>query len=141
MSNTNQKICAGRTFHLATPPKGTPHLWIILTDINYENCGGGVITETVAIVNLTTKRSSSDTTTILDVGDHRFIKCETVVDYAYAMVVEVNQIKKYIETGYSRFDDDCSEDLLDAIQKGVLESPYTPEDVVDYCQECFRDYW
>ncbi len=61
MNKMSQRICAGRTFHLSTPPTETPHLWIVLTDVDYNNSGEGVIIETVAIVNLTTKRSYSDT--------------------------------------------------------------------------------
>lgn len=122
------KIYAGKTFHLPTPPAGKYHFWIAATDPDG-------IPEKFVMVNLTTKRSNSDTTVILDSKDHRFINHETVVYYLDARFVEVSIIQKAIREGISSFDDDCSNEVLERIQLGLMQSPFTPNKIKMYCRE------
>ncbi len=56
----------GETIILPKSLEETPHLWVILTKPH-------IPTKEVIIVNLTTKRDLSDTTVILNKGDHAFI--------------------------------------------------------------------
>ncbi len=51
-----------------------PHLWIVLTEPTGDPAQ-------VVVVNLTTRIPTSDATVVLNVGDHKFIKRETVVYY------------------------------------------------------------
>lgn len=127
------KFCAGKTFHLPTRLEEKRHLWIVVTDPDG-------IPEKVVIVNLTTLRHNSDMTVTLDRGDHRFIKHQTVVNYASARFVEVIKLQEAIKVGLSTFDEDCSDILLEQVQFGILESPFTPNNIKKYCRECFCDF-
>ncbi|MEH2262386.1 hypothetical protein [Nostoc sp.] len=133
MSVMGLKIYAGRTFHLPTPPAMKPHLWVAMTEPD------GTPEETV-IVNLTTRHPNSDTTVILDSGDHRFIKHETVVNYADALFTKIVSVQNAIKNGLSSFDDDCSSALLERIQIGLLQSPFTPKKIKSHCKKCFGGF-
>ena len=127
------KIYAGRAFHLPTSPATKPHLWIVTTEPEGNP-------EEVVIVNLTTKRANSDITVILDSRDHRFIRHQTVISYADALFTKVVAVQDVIKNGLSKFDDDCSDNLLERIQLGLLQSPLTPKKIKKYCGECFRNF-
>ncbi|MFN6558616.1 MAG: hypothetical protein RMY28_002265 [Nostoc sp. ChiSLP01] len=133
MSAMGLKIYAGRTFHIRKSSASKPHLWIATTEPDGTP-------EQVVIVNLTSRHANSDTTVILNNTDHRFIKHETVVYYADALFAKVAAIQDAIKNGVSSFDDDCSDALLERIQLGLLESPFTPNKIKDYCKECFRNF-
>jgi len=133
MSAMGLKIYAGRTFHVRKTSTSKPHLWIAITEPDGTP-------EKVVIVNLTTRYPSSDTTVILNIGDHRFIKHETIVFYADALFAKVTAIQDAIKNGISKFDDDCSDALLERIQLGLLESPSTAKNIREYCREYFKDF-
>lgn len=124
------KIYAGRTLHLPKSLASRPHLWIVITEPNDTP-------EEVVIVNLTTRHPSSDTTLILNTTDHRFIEHETVVYYADARFAPVTAMQNAIRSGVSSFDEDCSGALLERIQLGLFQSPFTPNNIKDYCKKCF----
>lgn len=91
----------------------------------------------LVIANLTSRKQGSDTTTILDVGDHAYIKHETVVYYADARLATVEGIEKIAQFPDYGFHDDCTDELLRRIQQGVLNSRYTPKKIKDYCKNKF----
>jgi hypothetical protein len=107
-----------------------PHLWIALTDPAGDP-------PQVVVVNLTSRRPNSDTTVVLQIGDHRFIKRETVVSYADARLVDSDVLETYAKTPGNRFDDDCSEALLRQIREGLLNSRFTPRKIKAYCAARF----
>ena len=67
---------------LLKPGQQTEHLWVLITSVDPKS--GQAL-----MVNITTRRPHSpDTTTILNVGDHPFIKNPSVVFYADARLVD-----------------------------------------------------
>jgi hypothetical protein len=132
MASMGLKIYAGKTFHLPTPPSNIPHLFIVVSPPDFIVNSLNQLVESVVVVNFTTKKSGKDDTVVLMPQDHRFIRHETVVSYRDARFVEVSRICDYITQGTSRFDDDCSDDLLEKIQDGLLVSPFTPNKVKKY---------
>ncbi len=86
-------LCAGDTFLLPKFIGGLDHLWVIL--LNPEQPSG----ETV-MVNLTTKKfSHQDMTTVLNIGEHPFIKHESIVNYGDANLVKANLIEQSFNMG------------------------------------------
>ena len=83
----------------------------------------------VVIANLTSRKQDSDTTTLLSVGDHPYIKHETVVHYADTRLATVEGIERIAQFPGYGFHDDCSKELLESIQQGVLTSRYTPKKI------------
>lgn len=104
-----------RTQHLyvvLTPPEGSPPM--------------------AAVVNLTSQKSYSDTTVVLQQGDHPFIDRATVVNYGGAHIVNVERLKQEIDkegtAGYP-----FEPEILKTIQDGIQQSPFTPRGIKKYC--------
>lgn len=124
----------GTTFHFRKDSHSSPHLCVILT--NPENINDVL---TVVFVNVTTQRSTSrgsDSTVILNTGDHHFIKHPSVVSYKDAQFYSAQKILRYINEEKC-LDDDLEENILKKIQQGLLESRNTPYEIVQYCQYKF----
>jgi hypothetical protein len=104
------------------------HLWIVIT-------AASTWSEDVIIVNLTTKRQNSDTTVILKLGDHSFIKHDTVVSYADARKVAKSSIIDRVRKRYFEPSDDFTDDIIQKIQRGLLISPHTPKYVKKFYKQ------
>lgn len=99
-----------------------PHLWVVAAQKNSQ----------ILIVNLTSRRASSDNTVILDPGDHPFIKHETVVNYAGSRIVDTAQIQKAIEEGNANPDIRFTQEVLERIQEGIELSEFTPLRIIEF---------
>lgn len=71
----------GDSFMLPKPGHETEHLWVL-------NTKPDPATHEAIMVSVTTQRPHSDTTTILHVGDHPFVRKPSVIHYADARVVD-----------------------------------------------------
>lgn len=125
MASMGTRIYAGRTFHLPSDLTDEMHLYVAITGSE------GYPEETVVIVNFTSEgsRKSYDTTVTLDIGDHRFIKHGTVVNYADAEIATVDYVQRAVKSGLSSFDEDCSDELLETLQQGALDSDFTANEI------------
>ncbi len=94
----------------------------------------------VVLVNFTSLRKGSDTTVVLDKGDHPFIKKRTVVDYRWARIKGVRDLKALVKNGDATPDCPCRSDILKRIQDGVLRSPDTPIEVKKFYEERFGEH-
>lgn len=123
-------VYAGRSIVMPKPGRHQrEHLWIVVTDPIGDP-------PTVIIVNLTTARLGSDRTVVLHTGDHPFIKHETVVNYADAREAPANKIAQLLDfPGYAH--SDCEPGVLALIQDGVIESPFTPNNIREICEDLF----
>ena len=121
----------GDTFLLPKSAYATEHLWIIVTEIDPQS-GSAVC------VNVTTKRDDSETTVVLNIGDHRFIKHESVVRFGDAREMKIDLVEKLLSGRPSQFvgvlHDPCSEKLLARIRQGLLDSPMTPKEIKRKCK-------
>jgi hypothetical protein len=121
-------IRSGVCLLLPKPDKyAKDHLWIVLTDPHGDP-------PEVVMVSLTTKRPGSDPTTVLEPGDHPFVKHETVVSYADARIVQAGALVAILALRRDARNDDCSDGLLARIRQGLLDSPFTPNKIKDYCR-------
>ena len=122
----------GDTFLIPKTARDTEHLWIIVTEIDANN-GNAVC------VNVTTRQSYSDTTLVLQVGDHSFITHESVINYSDAREMPIPLVEQALQTRTSRFvcepRDPCSASLLNRIQKGLITSKQTPKDIKARCKK------
>lgn len=122
------KVYAGRTFMRANAPGQTPHLWIVLTEPSGDPA-------TVAVVNLTSEAPDKDTTVRLSRGDHAFIRKPTVVFYAMGDILKVSDIEADVQAARATFHDDCSEDLLETVRQGALDSTFTRRRLKAYLKD------
>lgn len=109
------------------PGTETPHLWIIVTVP--EAASGRAV-----MVNLTTQRPHSDTTVVLNTGDHPFVRHSTVVNDSDARFVDVRQLELGVRAGYFTAQATCTGPVLERIQAGIFASRFTPMKIQIYCR-------
>ena len=115
-------LTIGDTVMLPKPGHEKKHLWALITAPDPES--GDAI-----MVNLTTQRPHSDTTTIIQPGEHPFVDRPTVVFYADARVVNVNTLEEGLRQGVCRQNAPLSAELLRCIQDDLFVSDFTPDKI------------
>ena len=120
----------GRAILLSEPPLYKPHLWFVLTDPDGSS-------ETAVAVMLRTATKFTDTTLLLNTGDHPFVHHESSVHYSTARYFSVASILAAIKTGRCHLREDASPELLERLRKGLLDSPYTVNAIRDHCRRIF----
>jgi len=124
----------GDTFYCPTPNNDTPHLWIVLTDANADN--------KAVCVNLTTRQSDSDCTTICQCGEHPYIKHESVINYRAAKWLDLTEIDRALTGGiksmpFSKLDA-CTAAFLLRVRCGLIKSKFTPKGIKSDCQPLWQ---
>jgi hypothetical protein len=84
----------GEAYMLRKPGQQTEQLWVLVT--------GAPDNGQAIMVNITTLRERSDTTTVLGVGDHPFITRPSVVFYADARPVDPGDLDRAVAAGCGR---------------------------------------
>lgn len=107
----------GDTYMLPKPGQETEHLWVLITNPDPE-------THEAIMVNITTLRPHSDTTTILNVGDHPFIQKPSVIFYADARIVDTGLLDAAVLRGAYRGHATFQAPVIARIQAGVTASPH-----------------
>ncbi len=109
----NVGLSIGDTFLLSTPPNNY-HLFIAiaLTSSRKYLC-----------VNVTSYSSNSDTSCVLNLGDHNFIKHKSVINYGDAREIEATTIANLINSDSCTSKGTVSTSVLSRIQQGGLKSP------------------
>jgi hypothetical protein len=123
---------SGDAFLLPKSSADTEHLWIIVTEVDAVN-------SKAVCVNVTTRRPHSDLTAILKVGDHPFIKHESVINYQDAREMPIDVVEQALATGTTQFVciqlDPASEDLLKRVRQGLIDSKLTPKGIKAHCRK------
>lgn len=114
----------GQTILLPKPGQETAHLWVVLTA---PDAAGNVV-----MANFTTLRSHSDTTVVVNPGDHRFINHASVIHFADTRLTSASSVEAALASGIYPRHDDCTTILIDRILAGALASPYTPGKIKNY---------
>lgn len=104
------------------------HLWVVVTKPSKTS-------NEVIIVNVTSKKQHSDTTTILTSENHKFIKHDSVINYSDARILKHEEIIKRANNRLIETREEFDDDILEKIQKGLLESPRTPRDIRNFYTE------
>ena len=115
-------LTVGDTVMLPKPGHEKEHLWALITAPDPES--GDAI-----MVNLTTQRPHSDTTTIIQPGEHPFVDRPTVVFYADARMINVKILEEGLRQSLVRQHAALSGELLQRIQKGLFVSRFTPNKI------------
>jgi hypothetical protein len=122
---------SGDSFLIPKTGGSTEHLWIVLTDPDVD--GKSVC------VNITTQQNHSETTVVLNKGDHPFVQHASVVYYTDARILDLNLVQQALETKTTMFacvlHKPCSQDLLKRIREGLLKSRQTPKKIKAVCEK------
>jgi hypothetical protein len=112
----------GDCFLLPKPGRETEHLWLVITNPD-------PVTHDAIMVNVTTRRPHSDTTTILQVGDHPFVQKPSVIFYADARMVDTRLLDAAVQRGAYQPHVPFLTPVLRKIQQGLLSSGFTPKKI------------
>lgn len=121
----------GDTFLIPKKVDQVEHLWIILTEPDPR-------TREAACVNISTLRDSSEKTVILRVGDHKFVRHDSVIFYADARILDLSKVEELLNKPQGLFvcsiHDPCSPDLLKKVQEGLLKSRRVKKEIKEFCR-------
>ena len=123
-------VYAGRSLLLRETAIAMPHVWFILTDPH------GTPPRVVAVM-LRTARHYTDTTVVLMVGDHPFVRHESSVHYSSARYFTVSALEHAHRLGRCSLQADMSRALLANARDGLLRSPFTVNAVREFCRGRF----
>ena len=112
-------LALGDTVLIPKPGQDNSHLWALVTAVNPQS--GEVI-----IVNFTTQRPHSDTTVVIQAGEHRFVDRPTVVFYSDARFTKLASLEAAVNQAIAGQHDALDPALLKRVQAGLLKSPLTP---------------
>jgi hypothetical protein len=87
------------------------------------------VTHEAIMVNVTTQRPHSDTTTILNVGDHPFVQRASVIFYADARMVDIRLLDAAVQCGAYQAHAAFQPAVIQRIQAGLLASGLTPKKI------------
>ncbi len=106
-----------------------PHLWVAITAPDADHM--------IVIVSLTTLRFDRDQTTILQPGDHPFVRHETAVLYSDTRIVDAQRVESMLQDGMALRHQPCPAETLLLIQQGALVSPFTPRKIIQFCRRAW----
>jgi hypothetical protein len=111
---------------LLIPTGGKNHLFAIIT----EKCPQGEH----LIVNVTSVNAgiSHDTTCILDIGDHPFIRRQSYVEYRRADIVSAAHMTKMVDSRVYQTSADISANVLQLLCDGIEDSPFVKRRILNY---------
>lgn len=106
------------------------HLFVIILDCEEH-------TRNTIIVYVQTVRSPKvDRTTILNPGDHDFIKHESHIEYRQAQIVSVDSLDQKVLEGTAQPMAPMKYDVFKRICDGIMKSSFTPVEV----REMYSDH-
>jgi hypothetical protein len=115
----------GDSFWVQTAHEPVEHLWILISKPN-------PLSHSAMWINVTTARSWSDRTTVLQHGDHPAVRHESVINYRGAKLVDLVKLEGLIQAAQARNENRCPSALLSRIQSGVLASKFTPRKIQNH---------
>lgn len=97
------------------------HLFVVIHDAKQTS------DNTILIPMCTIQRGYNDLTTVLDPGDHDFVKKPSYMKYSSSRI----KTKAWIDSNGRKREPPVGEDLLLRIRRGICASDQTPKDIHD----------
>ena len=111
-------LSVGNAFLIPTPPNNREHLFIIIAIDKNSNAA--------LLVNITTPKINCDSSCFVNIGEHPFLKYNSVVNYADARISPISNLEFNIKKGIIKKHSRASKGLLKKIRKGALTSNDIP---------------
>ena len=115
-SSTGPTLTIGSAF-VNQNPSSPEHLWIVVAVTKEGNA---------VIFNVTTTRPGCDATCPIVVGDHPFVKHDSVIAYGRGQLVTPETFAVLQKAGCS-MERAASVELVNRIREGAMKSPFTPQ--------------
>lgn len=120
----------GDTFLTGDGEEDNFHLWVVVTPANE----GEVVT-----VCVVTAHKRSERLVVLNIGDHPFIRHESVIAYHFSKIRMVSDIEELLGKGIAKKREPVTPELLNRIQAGLVDSDFTPNYVRAFYREVSRN--
>ena len=121
-------LAIGDTFLLPKKADSKEHLWIVITE---ERDGLAVG------VNLTKVRDGCDMTVVVNPGDHPFVNCQSIALYQDSRMLNLKSLEELFKRQTQNFTCSthakCSDIFLKRLQGGLIGSPFTPNEILEFC--------
>jgi hypothetical protein len=78
---------------------------------------------------------------LLNVGDHPFIKHESVINFSDARELNIEELEKLLQAKthfVCKQLEPCSEALISKIQQGLVASKLTPRGIKEHCRRVWK---
>ena len=112
-----------------SPIDENPHLYFILTmPLQRDE------EEKVLIVNITTVKIRGEKYT-LNVGDHKFIKQKSYLNYLKAEEISVEKLRQKLRQGKMKIKETVDTNTVKFICEGLRESRYSTKRAINFCKE------
>ena len=105
------------------------HLFVVILECNEHS-------EKTIIVNIQSAEGKFDRTTILQIGDHEFIKRVSFVNYRLARIVTKSDLDGLAKSKKAKPKQPLSEEVFQRLCEGIMKSPFTSLEV----RELYEDY-
>lgn len=117
------------TFTIYNPDHGTTPFFIILSIIEKNT--------RIFAVRIAPKKENSDTSCVLDKGDHKFIVIPSIIDYEHPIIPEIKILKQLLDSGSDKIrpHEPVSENVFKRICKGASNSEALPSKYSKYIPE------
>ena len=109
----------GDVFWLPSGGPGLEHLYVVISDPRKDSLE-------VVLVSFTTRDTGVDESCSVYKGDHPRITHDSCVDYRRARILTEGQIDHAVASGKARQVEPVSQELLDAIWRGAIETKFLP---------------
>jgi hypothetical protein len=114
----------GDTFMIEDDHGTCEHLHVVLTE---PSLAGEVITASIS-----TRRRWSEALIFIQVGEHPWIRAESIVPYRYASIRPCKGIEAALADGTARVKEPASDALVKKMCGGLIESTFTHPDVTAF---------
>jgi hypothetical protein len=123
-------VRSGDTFLLTGGPVPTPHLWVVLW-------GPAGPADAYLAVMLTSLRSHSDRSCILNPGDHPFVRHTTSVSYRDVLRWTDERLAQLVADGVAKPRQPVSATVLERMRAAFFQSAHTPNAMVEMAVDDF----
>lgn len=101
---------------LLVPYNEQPHLWVVMND----ECPDGQCL--LLMITTIYETRKTDTTCVLNVGDHPFIKHPSYIAYRLAQLSRADHVRKMLAKKYYVSKEDFDVPVFDRIAEGIFQS-------------------
>lgn len=87
------------------------------------------------LVNISSFYDGCDDTCVLKVGDHDFVRHDSYVFYAEALIMKANRIRNGFDKGVLTPQKALQDAVFERVISGINKSPDTPEKIIKYFKQ------
>ncbi len=121
----DEKILAGQTYLIEIPNASRPHFFFVVLDQD-------PVTGRVIMVPIDHENLDNCRTVEFKVGEYDFVTKHSYVTYSFAIIMEVDFLRKRLANKTAKRKSDISKEKVQEIQEKLTSSGHVNDDVRDF---------